>query len=73
MKLFHQERTSRFESVLNEIYDVAKVLNEQGESDGKSRYMKIMAETLLFIDDSLRVIRLVLCFGLGVLTALLLR
>ena len=62
----------RFERVLHEIYDLSDMLKQQGQYDGKCGYLEIMAEILLFIEDSLRVIRGFLACGLGLLIGRLL-
>ena len=58
-----KKRQDRFERELRELYDVTKVLKEEGESDGECRYKELVATILLFIDDGLRTIGLAL-FGL---------
>lgn len=49
---------SYFERRLDEIYNVEKVLREEGHEAAERSYLKIVALLLLFIDDSMRSIRL---------------
>lgn len=70
MKLF-QKKPDRFERMHNEIIEIGQMLQEKGEYDGKCRYLEIMAIILLFIDNSLSVIRSVLFAGAGVIAGLL--
>ena len=64
VKLF-QKKPDRFTCILEEIYDISDMLQRQGEYDGKSRYLEIMAKLLLGIDDSLRLLRSYLAFIAG--------
>ena len=65
-------RKKNIERVLNEMYEVTAVLNEEGQSYAESRYKEIVAMTLLAILDHLRALRAILCFLLGGGIALLL-
>lgn len=70
MKL--RKETERFERTLGQIEEVTRMLKAEGEYDGKSRYLEIMATILLFIEESLRVIRGFFAVGFGLLLGLLL-
>ena len=63
--------TSYFDEKLDEIYDLAKVLNEKGEYSGECRYLKIVAVIALFICEHLRAIRFTLGSILGALLGLI--
>jgi hypothetical protein len=66
------KQPNRFEQTLKEIKEIRMMLDGEGQNDGKSRYLEIMATILLFIEDSLSVIRSLLCIGLGFAFALFL-
>ena len=61
------KQPNRFKHGLDEIYDLRDMLKKKGQYDSKCRYLEIMAVRLLFIEDSLRVIRSFLACGLGLL------
>ena len=56
------------EEMLEEINDIAEVLQQEGENDGKSRYLEIVAVLLVGIDSSLKILRtlLAVCVGLQI-------
>lgn len=56
----------RFEREVRKLYDIEKVLNQEGQSDGERSYKVFVATLLLFIDDSLRYI----CTALSILAGL---
>lgn len=60
MKLF-KKSDERFERELRNLYNIEAMLDEEGQKDGERRYKVFVATLLLFIDDSLRRISLVLC------------
>ena len=64
MKLF-KKSDEQFERDLHELYDIAKVLKEEGQGDGECRYKVFVATLLLFIDISLHRI----CLALSCLLA----
>lgn len=57
MMLVPKKKQDLFSSYLDEVYDVTNVLKQEGKSHAECRYMEIMAVLLLFVLDSLRVIR----------------
>lgn len=59
-----KKKRNAFEDSLYEIHNVVDMLKAEGKSYAECRYMKIMAERLLLIDDSLRIVRSLL-FGLA--------
>ena len=67
-----KKRPSYFERRLDEIYDVEKVFREEGHEAAERRYLKIVVLLLLFIDDSLRSIRLSLSMLAGLFAGALL-
>ena len=54
-----------FEKNLHELYDIEKMLNEEGKCDGERRYKVFVATLLLFIDLSLHEIARALFVLLG--------
>ena len=65
MKLFKKDRHDHISDTLNEIYDVADMLERKGEYDGKCRYLEIMTKELLLIQVNLSYIRTALSVGIG--------
>ena len=61
-----------FDRYLDEIYDVNKMLREEGKSYGECRYLKVVAVILLFIREDLRVLRTSLFGVMGLIVGLLL-
>lgn len=61
------KQPDRFERTLKEIHDVSDMLKAEGQYDGKSRYLEIMAELLLFVDHSLGLLRSYLAILIGLL------
>lgn len=66
-----KKRKDLFERYLDEIYDISKMLNEEGYNAAKRRYLEVVAMILLFILDSLRAIRSILCLSIGAFLFLL--
>lgn len=66
-----KKSTSFFDEKLDEIYDLAKVLDEKGEYNGECRYLKIVAVIALFICEHLSAIRFTLGSILGALLGLI--
>lgn len=64
MGLF-KKSDERFERDLRELYNIEKMLDEEGQGDGERRYKVFVATLLLFIDLSLHRICFVLCCMLG--------
>ena len=68
MGLF-QKSDERFKRDLHELYDIEKMLDEEGQGDGERRYKVFVATLLLFIDLGLHRIGLslfcLLCFEIG--------
>lgn len=62
-----KKREGFFEKYLDEIYDVSKMLEEEGHSSAECRYCEIMAVILLFINEGIRAIRFTLSIALGLL------
>ena len=60
-----KKRSERFDRELYELYDIEKMLQEEGKSNGERRYKVLVAEALLFIELSLRDIGLALFILLG--------
>lgn len=56
-----------FEKYLDEIYEITKMLKEEGHSSAECSYCEIMAVILLFINEGIRAIRFTLSIALGVL------
>lgn len=64
-----KKRQDVFSSYLDKVYNVCKMLEQEGYSRGEARYFEIVATILLRILDSLRAIRFLLCFFAGALLA----
>ena len=60
-----KKRSDCFESELRKLYDITKMLKEEGKSDGECRYKELIATILLFIDTSLHDIGIALYILLG--------
>ena len=71
MGLF-RKKPDRFQRTLEQIYDVSEMLDAEGQDDGKSRYLEIMASLLVSIDLSLHLLRSYLACGIGLAVGLLL-
>ena len=65
VKLLKKGR-ERFEREVRNLYEIEKVLDQEGQSDGERSYKVFVATILLFIDDSLRYI----CTALSILAGL---
>lgn len=66
MALF-TKKPDRYQRALDEIYEITRVLQQEGQYDGKSRYLEIVAILLLSVDMSLHILRSLIACGLGVL------
>lgn len=60
-----KQRYDEIDEAFHEIQGVSQMLCDKGEEDGKSRYMKIMAERLLFIEVHLSKLRFFSALGIG--------
>lgn len=61
-----KKKQDLFSRYLGEVYDVTNVLKQEGKNKAECRYMEIMAELLLFVLDSLRVVRSFFFAALGI-------
>ena len=59
-----------FDERLDDIFEVSKVLQEEGHSAAECRYGEIVAVILLFINEGIRAIRFTLSCALGALAGL---
>ena len=73
IRWIRKKRVAYSQQVLNEIENVCEMLQQQGESDSKSRYLEIVAVLALAISDSLDIIQTLLAIGLGLLVVLIIK
>lgn len=59
----------KLKEALDEMHDIIEMLKKEGKSAAECSYMKVMYSRLLLIDDSLRVLRTILCLLFGFLVA----
>lgn len=71
MRLF-KKRPDPYEDAAEELQNLRKMLQEQGEYDSKCRYLEIVAKRLLFFESSLDVVRFLLSVLVGFCAAFLL-
>lgn len=57
----------KLKEALDEMNDIIEMLKKEGKSAAECSYKKVVYSRLLLIDDSLRVIRTLLCFLIGFL------
>ena len=57
----------KLKEALDEMHDIIQMLKQEGESAAECSYKEVVYSRLLLIDDSLRVIRTLLCFLIGFL------
>lgn len=59
-----------FDKRLDDIFEVSKMLEEEGHSPAECRYGEIVAVILLFINEGIRAIRFTLSIALGLMAGL---
>ena len=67
-----KKRFDKFDCALSELVDIANMFDAESEDGSESRYKIFMATQLLFIEDSLRTIRLLLSVLIGLIAGELL-
>lgn len=69
MRSMKEDKEKLFNDEVKELYEIREMLEKEGEDHGKSRYLVFVATLLLFIDESLHRICLILlcllCFVIG--------
>lgn len=59
----------KLKEAMDEMHDIIEMLKKEGKTAAECSYMEVVYSRLLLIDDSLRVLRTILCLLFGFLVA----